>query len=177
MTWRRQMRKNTKKLFLEMRSLETLRWQPARQSCGQQEEVRDQFWSCETGEGIMGKKYTQRVSDLCDAKVNASSGLVGHENMGGNWELDVMSHPRVPFSASGVQGLKVCWPLEMGVKGTSEFSKVARTSLPLEQVTEAKGRLGGQYEVPTTPLTFPNTGVTFSAQTIFRRCWPLTAPK
>ena len=31
------------------------------------------FWSCQTGEGIMGKKYTQRVADLCDARVNASS--------------------------------------------------------------------------------------------------------
>ena len=35
------------------------------------EKLEINFWSCETGEGIMGKKYTQRVADLCDAKVNA----------------------------------------------------------------------------------------------------------
>ena len=64
------------------------------------------FWSCQTGEGPMGKNYTQRVADLCDAKVNASSGLVGHEKMGGSWELDVMTFPKVPFSASGMSAFE-----------------------------------------------------------------------
>ena len=64
------------------------------------------FWSCQTGEGPMGKKYTQRVADMCDAKVNASSGLVGHEKMGGSWELDVMTYPKIPFSASGISAFE-----------------------------------------------------------------------
>ena len=64
------------------------------------------FWSCQTGEGPMGKNYTQRVADMCDAKVNASSGLVGHEKMGGSWELDVMTYPKVPFSASGMSAFE-----------------------------------------------------------------------
>ena len=54
----------------------------------------------------MGRNYTQRVANLCDAKVNASSSLVGHETMGGNWELDVMSYPRVPFSQSARNGFE-----------------------------------------------------------------------
>ena len=46
------------------------------------------------------------MANLCDAKVNASSSLVGHETMGGNWELDVMSYPRVPFSQSARNGFE-----------------------------------------------------------------------
>ena len=37
------------------------------------------FWSCQTGDGVMGKNYTQRVANLCNADVNAASGLIGHE--------------------------------------------------------------------------------------------------
>ena len=59
------------------------------------------FWSCQTGEGPMGKNYTQRVADMCDAKVNASSGLVGHEKMGGSWELDVMTYPKFLLALLG----------------------------------------------------------------------------
>ena len=42
------------------------------------------FWSCKTGDGVMGKKYTQKISDLLNANVNASSSQVGHEKLGGN---------------------------------------------------------------------------------------------
>ena len=70
------------------------------------EKIEINFWSCQTGEGTMGRNYTQRVANLCDAKVNASSSLVGHETMGGNWELDVMSYPRVPFSQSARNGFE-----------------------------------------------------------------------
>ena len=30
------------------------------------------FWSCKTGDGIMGKKYTQKIADMLNANVNAS---------------------------------------------------------------------------------------------------------
>ena len=64
------------------------------------------FWSCQTGDGVMGKNYTQRVANLCNANVNASSGLIGHEKLGGSWELDVMSYPKVPFSQSARDGFE-----------------------------------------------------------------------
>ena len=68
------------------------------------------FWSCQTGDGVMGKNYTQRVANLCNANVNASSGLIGHEKLGGSWELDVMSYPKVPFSQSARDGFEQVLP-------------------------------------------------------------------
>ena len=50
----------------------------------------------------MGKKYTQKIADMLNANVNASSTPVGHEKLGGNWELNVMSNPKVPFNDSGL---------------------------------------------------------------------------
>ena len=88
------------------------------------------FWSCKTGDGIMGKKYTQKIADMLNANVNASSTPVGHEKLGGNWELNVMSNPKVPFSTEAIQNFEhilnhstyIGQKGGLIVKGTSTFS-------------------------------------------------------
>ena len=83
----------------------------------------------------MGKKYTQRVADLCDAKVNASSGLVGHKNMGGNWELDVMSYPRVPFSAAAISAFENVLAHENEVSQEKFDEFMIKVGSPIQLVT------------------------------------------
>ena len=80
------------------------------------------FWSCQTGDGVMGKNYTQRVANLCNANVNASSGLIGHEKLGGSWELDVMSYPKVPFSQPARDGFEQVLANDMNNGGSGHNS-------------------------------------------------------
>lgn len=51
------------------------------------------FWSCNTGEGSKGKAFIQYVAGCTGANVYASSGLVGHSECGGSWQLNVVAYP------------------------------------------------------------------------------------
>ena len=59
------------------------------------------FWSCRTGADMAGGTFVQKIAELSMAKVHASTGLVGNQDKGGSWELDVVREPtaKVPFSA------------------------------------------------------------------------------
>jgi uncharacterized delta-60 repeat protein len=61
------------------------------------------FWSCRTGEGDIGMKFIQQVASSTKSVVNASSTLIGHEDLGGNWDLDVMARPQPPFHTSALK--------------------------------------------------------------------------
>lgn len=52
------------------------------------------FWSCNTGEGSIGKAFVQHVADCTGANVYASSGLIGHSKYGGSWRFNVVAYPR-----------------------------------------------------------------------------------
>jgi hypothetical protein len=64
------------------------------------------FWSCKTGHGDIGMNFINTVANATGAHVFASSGLVGHEDKGGSWALDVQAAPRAPFSADAREGFK-----------------------------------------------------------------------
>ena len=48
-------------------------------------------------------KFIQQVALSTKAEVNASSTPIGHEDLGGNWELDVIAKPKPPFKASALK--------------------------------------------------------------------------
>ena len=56
------------------------------------------FWSCNTGEGETGMNFINTVAQTSNAFVNAASGFVGHNELGGSWDLDVSAKPVAPFS-------------------------------------------------------------------------------
>ena len=96
------------------------------------------FWSCNVGQGDKGMKFINDLSKLTGAKVSASSTPIGHKNKGGNWELDVMAYPQVPFNKSAIENFehtlnsdKPVIVLEQGGVGTSYSETVAATSDPL----------------------------------------------
>ena len=64
------------------------------------------FWSCNVGQGDKGMKFINDLSKLTGAKVSASSTPIGHKNKGGNWELDVMAYPQVPFNKSAIENFE-----------------------------------------------------------------------
>ena len=43
--------------------------------------------------------FINTVANSTGANVYASTGLVGHEDKGGSWQLDVHAAPQAPFSA------------------------------------------------------------------------------
>ena len=96
------------------------------------------FWSCNVGQGDKGMKFINDLSKLTGAKVSASSTPIGHKNKGGNWELDVMAYPQVPFNKSAIENFehtlnpdKPVIVLEQEGVGTSYSETVAATSDPL----------------------------------------------
>ena len=64
------------------------------------------FWSCNVGQGDKGMKFINDLSKLTGAKVSASSTPIGHKNKGGNWELDVMAYPQVPFNKAAIENFE-----------------------------------------------------------------------
>ena len=64
------------------------------------------FWSCNVGQGDKGMKFINDLSKLTGAKVSASSTPIGHKNKGGNWELDVMAYPQVPFNKTAIENFE-----------------------------------------------------------------------
>jgi len=64
------------------------------------------FWSCNTGHGETGMNFLNTVANRTGANVYASTGLVGHEDKGGSWQLDVHATPQAPFSAQAREGFR-----------------------------------------------------------------------
>ena len=127
------------------------------------------FWSCQTGDGVMGKNYTQRVADLCNANVNASSGLIGHEKLGGSWELDVMSYPKVPFSQPARDGFEQVLANDMNNGGSGHNS-----GTPISINQGDLGALDPQYNYSVAQVDLlvelansPIIGIAWP-----RPCWP-----
>jgi hypothetical protein len=96
------------------------------------------FWSCNVGQGDKGMKFINDLSKLTGAKVSASSTPIGHKNKGGNWELDVMAYPQVPFNKTAIENFehtlnsdKPVIVLESEGVGTSYSETSASTSDPL----------------------------------------------
>ena len=59
---------------------------------------------------------------------------IGHKNKGGNWELDVMAYPQVPFNKSAIENFehtlnsdKPVIVLEQGGVGTSTLKLLPQT--------------------------------------------------
>lgn len=46
------------------------------------------LYGCEVASGERGATFVQMLSDLMEAKIAASTHKIGHEELGGNWELD-----------------------------------------------------------------------------------------
>jgi hypothetical protein len=68
------------------------------------------FWSCKTGLGEIGMNFVNTISNITGAHVFASSGLVGHEDKGGSWALDVSAAPMAPFSGVAREGFRQVLP-------------------------------------------------------------------
>ena len=64
------------------------------------------FWSCKTGEGETGMNFINTVAQTSNAFVNAASGFVGHNELGGTWDLDVSAKPVAPFSVQAREGFR-----------------------------------------------------------------------
>jgi len=64
------------------------------------------FWSCNTGHGEIGMNFLNTVANSTGANVYGSTGLVGHEDKGGSWQLDVHAAPQAPFSARAREGFR-----------------------------------------------------------------------
>ncbi|MBL7090091.1 MAG: DUF4347 domain-containing protein [Acidovorax sp.] len=54
------------------------------------------LYGCSTGQGEVGAKYVELWAKLAGCHVSASSHLVGANERGGSWDLDVRSGPRAP---------------------------------------------------------------------------------
>ena len=67
-------------------------------------------WSCNTGEGETGMNFINTVAQTSNAFVNAASGFVGHNELGGSWDLDVSAKPVAPFSLEARQGFRQVLP-------------------------------------------------------------------
>jgi hypothetical protein len=68
------------------------------------------FWSCNTGHGEIGMNFLNTVANSTGANVYGSTGLVGHEDKGGSWQLDVHAAPQAPFSARAREGFRQVLP-------------------------------------------------------------------
>ena len=51
-------------------------------------------------------KFVNDLANLTGASVSASSTPIGHKNKGGNWELDIMANPTVPFSKEALENFE-----------------------------------------------------------------------
>ena len=70
------------------------------------------FWSCKTGEGETGMNFINTVAQTSNAFVNAASGFVGHNELGGSWDLDVSAKPVAPFSVKAREGFRQVLAIE-----------------------------------------------------------------
>jgi len=98
------------------------------------------FWSCNVGQGDKGMKFVNDLANLTGAKVSASSTTIGHQDKGGNWELDVMAYPQVPFNKTAIENFehtlstgsdKPVFVLDPEAAGTSYSEVTASSSGPL----------------------------------------------
>ena len=64
------------------------------------------LWSCNAGQGKSGRALVDAVSRVTGAPVGAATGLVGSAALGGEWELEMLSHPipaiRPPLTDAGI---------------------------------------------------------------------------
>ncbi|MDA9190779.1 DUF4347 domain-containing protein, partial [Alphaproteobacteria bacterium] len=56
------------------------------------------FWCCNFASGDESMKFIKELSTFLMTRVNASSQKVGHQDLSGNWNLDVSESPLPPFS-------------------------------------------------------------------------------
>ena len=101
-------------------------------------------------------KFVNDLANLTGASVSASSTPIGHKNKGGNWELDIMANPTVPFSKEALEnfeqvlsgGNKPTIVLDTGRPGTSYETISSDDSNPISISDNAK-----VYQThPNTPL-------------------------
>ncbi len=60
------------------------------------------FWCCNFASGDESMKFIKELSTFLMTRVNASSQKVGHQDLSGNWSLDVSEAPLPPFSKSAM---------------------------------------------------------------------------
>jgi len=66
------------------------------------------FWSCRTADGEQGLTFLQKITEKSMSNVFAASGLIGNEQKGGSWDLDVALAPKptMPFSTEARQAFE-----------------------------------------------------------------------
>jgi Ca2+-binding RTX toxin-like protein len=64
-----------------------------------------QIYGCEVGQGSEGRAFVRALAEAVGAHVGASSGIVGHAEMGGEWRLDVGQSSTAQLNLSEWQGL------------------------------------------------------------------------
>jgi len=58
------------------------------------------LYACNVAAGDAGEEFVRKLNEITGAKISASTTKIGNEALGGNWELDVVSHLSVLRSLS-----------------------------------------------------------------------------
>lgn len=106
------------------------------------------LYGCRVAEGTIGKQFVQKLSELTGANLSASTHLVGHTTLGGNWHLDYQTgttSPRLVFSSAALEA----YPAVLAVGIPNLVYGVSGTDIRVLNLTNGSSTSAGTLAFPT----------------------------